>query len=260
MGIVNATPDSFSGDGVGGDEERAALLAEQFERDGADSIDLGAESTRPGAEPVPPEAEWRRLAPILRAVRASTSLPITVDTVHAAVAERALAAGADGVNDIHGLRGDTGMADVVAGAGVPLIAMHNQRGRAHTEVVADICAGFAETLEIAAAAGIQRDHIVLDPGFGFGWSAEQNFELVRRLAELRVAGLPLLLGPSRKSAIGLVLGAEPGDRLEGTAALVALAIAGGADIVRVHDVREMARVARMSDAVVRANWKLESSP
>lgn len=255
MAIINVTPDSFSGDGTGGDVEAAVALAKRFEAEGADILDIGGESTRPGAAPLSPADEEARVIPAIEAVRAATALPLSIDTRHAEVACAALAAGAAMVNDVTGLRGDPAMAEVVAGAAVPLVAMHNQRGRPFNDVAGDIRAGFEATLALADAAGIDRGKIILDPGFGFGWTPEQNLEMVRRLPELWDFGLPLLLGPSRKSTIGLILKAEVDQRLEGTAAAVALSIAAGADIVRVHDVAEMARVARVADAIARGNWR-----
>ena len=254
MGILNVTPDSFSGDGQL-QPEGIADLARRFEAEGADILDIGAESSRPGAAELAPADELARLLPALHAVLAATTLPVSVDTYHATVAAAALAAGAAAINDIYGLRYDPAMAGVVAASGAGLIAMHNQRGRAHHDVVRDINDGFNATLAIAREAGIAEERIVLDPGFGFGWAPEQNLEMVRRLPELWMHELPLLLGPSRKSTIGLVLDAEVDDRLEGTAALAALAVAGGCDMVRVHDVAEMARVIRVADATVRGLWR-----
>ncbi|GBD23721.1 Dihydropteroate synthase [bacterium HR29] len=257
MAIINVTPDSFSGDGTGGDPAKAAELARRFEAAGADIIDIGAESSRPGAEPLAAEVELDRLMPSLVAVRAVTNLPISVDTYHATTARRALEAGADMLNDIWGLRFDPEMARVAAEAGVPVVAMHNQRGRPFHELIADIACGFEASLAIAADAGIPPSRIILDPGFGFGWTPEQNLEMVRRLRELWRFDLPLLLGPSRKSTIGLVLDAPVDQRLEGTAAVAALAIAGGVDILRVHDVEQVVKVARMADAVVRGRWRAQ---
>ncbi len=254
MGIINVTPDSFSGDGLATDLAAAAALARQFEADGADILDIGGESSRPGASPLPPGEEGARVVPAIAAVRAVSALPISVDTCHAAVADAALAAGADIVNDIWGLRHDPDMAGVAARHGASLVAMHNQRGREHHDVISDIRTGFEATLALAEGAGIEAGKIILDPGFGFGWSPGQNLEMLRRLPELWDLQLPLLLGPSRKSTIGLVLNAPAEDRLEGTAAAVAIAIAAGADIVRVHDVREMGRVVRVADAAVRGRW------
>ncbi len=254
MGIINATPDSFSGDGLGGDVNAAVAQARQMEADGADWLDIGGESSRPGAEGLDPAEETRRVVPVIEAVRATTNLPLSVDTCHAAVARAALAAGAGAVNDIWGLRHDPEMAGVVADAGAVLIGMHNQRGRPATnDVIGAITAGFQETLRIAAEHGIPDDRIILDPGFGFGWTPEQNLQMVRDLIFLWAARFPypLLLGTSQKSTIGHILGGAPVDqRLEGTAASVALSIASGADIVRVHDVAAMVKVARVSDAFV----------
>lgn len=255
MAIVNATPDSFSGDGHAGDIGSVAARARQFEAAGADIIDVGGASTRPGADPVSPGEECRRVVPAIEAVRAATGLPISVDTYHASVAEAALDAGADVVNDIWGLREDPAMAATVARRGVPLVAMHNQRGRDHRDVAGDIAAGFGETLRLASEAGIPDARIILDPGFGFGWSETQNLEMVRRLPELWTFGLPLLVGPSRKSTIGAVLGEPVERRVEGTAAVVALCVAAGADIVRVHDVEQMRKVVALADAVARNNWR-----
>ena len=255
MVIVNVTPDSFSGDGIGGDAQAAAALARTFEEAGADIIDVGAESTRPGAVPVTPAEEAARAIPAVAAIRAATGLPISIDTQHAEVAEASLDAGADMVNDINGLRADTAMAGVVARRGAALVAMHNQRGRPPGDVVANVLAGWTESLRLAQETGIPRDHIILDPGFGFGWTPEENLQLIRRLDELAVAGQPLLLGPSRKSTLGLVLDAPVEGRLEGTAAAVAIAIAKGVDLVRVHDVAEMGKVAAVADAISRGRWR-----
>jgi dihydropteroate synthase len=254
MAIINATPDSFSGDGIAGHPERAAQLAIEFEAGGADILDLGGESSRPGAEPLGPEEEAARVLPALRAIRGVTDLPISIDTYHASVARAALAEGADMVNDIHGMQFDPAMAGEVAAAGAAIVVMHNQRGRRFHDVIHDIRSGFERTLCIAAKAGIDDSRVILDPGFGFGWKHARNFEMIRRLPELWDLGYPLLLGPSRKSTLGALLGLPVDQRIEGTGATVALAIAGGADIVRVHDVAEIARVVRVSDAIVRANW------
>ncbi len=259
MGIINVTPDSFSGDGLDGDSAAAVRQALAMEAAGADWLDIGGQSSRPGAVELSAEDEARRVVPCIEAVRAATRLPISVDTFHAAVARAAIAAGADAVNDIWGLRHDQEMARLFAEGGAALIAMHNQRGRRFHGVAGDVVAGFEATLALCARHGIPLERVILDPGFGFGWTPEQNLEMLRRLPELWRFELPLLLGTSRKSTIGFVLDAPVEERLEGTAATVALSIAGGADIVRVHDVREMVRVARVSDAVVRANWRHEAA-
>jgi dihydropteroate synthase len=264
MGIINVTPDSFSGDGVGGDVQAAVRQARRFVAAGADILDIGGESTRPGARPVSARTEIRRVVPAIRAIaQALPRTPISVDTWKAEVAQAALAAGAHLVNDVWGLQRDPAMAAVVAQAGCPVVVMHNRtappardevgghyRDVAYEDLMADIIAGLRASIARARAAGIPEERIIVDPGLGFGKTAEQNLEVMRRLREVRSLGRPVLVGPSRKSTIGRVLGLPPEKRQEGTAALVTLAIAGGADIVRVHDVRQMVRVVRMTDAVV----------
>ncbi len=259
MGIVNLTPDSFSGDGLGGDPGAAVALAQRMEADGADIIDVGAESTRPGSQPISAEAEINRLLPSLSAICNAVSIPVSVDTYKAQVARRAIDAGAAMVNDVWGLLADGAMAKVVADASVPVILMHNQREPQYDDLVPDVISGLQRIATIAQSAGIPRNNIILDPGIGFGKTADHNLELIRRLPELQTLGFPLLLGVSRKSTIGRVLGVPPEERLEGTAAAVAMSIAGGADVVRVHDVREMVRVARMTDAIVR-EWRPDEWP
>jgi dihydropteroate synthase len=252
MAILNVTPDSFSGDGLAEQAPAAvAAAAERAAADGADLLDLGAESTRPGHQPVSAADELARLLPALATVRPRVALPISVDTSKAAVAEAALAAGADLVNDVRGLRRDPDLASIVARAGVPVVVMHDVPPDGRGDLLTSVLRELSRRLDAALAAGIAWDKLIVDPGFGFGKEWRQNLELLRRLGELRALGRPILAGTSRKSTIGKVLGLPPEDRLEGTAATVALAVAGGADIVRVHDVRAMARIARMSDAVVR---------
>ncbi len=251
MAIVNATPDSFSADGLAGQPERAGEHAASAVADGADLIDIGAESTRPGHTPISAEEELARLLPVLRAVAVRVDVPISVDTTKAAVAEAALRAGASLVNDVRGLTADRDLAAVVARAGVPAVVMHDLPPDGRGDLVTSIVRELARRLDLALAAGIAWDLLIVDPGFGFGKDWRQNLELLRRLDELRVLGRPILAGTSRKSTIGRVLGVPEGDRMEGTAATVSLAIAHGADIVRVHDARPMVRVARMTDAVVR---------
>lgn len=258
MGVINVTPDSFSGDGLGADPAAAARQAAAFEAAGAHILDIGGQSSRPGAPDLDPGEEARRVIPCIEAARAASTLPISVDTFHAAVADLAIPAGAGIVNDIWGMRFDPEMPAVVARHGVPLVAMHNQRGRDFHDVVTDIADGFQATLALCHRHGIAPDQVILDPGFGFGWTPEQNLEILRRLPELWEFRLPLLVGTSRKSTIGFVLDAPVEARLEGTAATVALAIAAGADIVRVHDVAEVAKVVKVTDAIVRGNWKYEA--
>jgi dihydropteroate synthase len=251
MGIVNVTPDSFSGDGLAHDVPAAVEQALRMCREGADIIDVGGESTRPGFEPISAEEEIRRTVPVIERLVREVDAPVSIDTYKAEVALAALAVGAAMVNDVHGFRRDPEVAAAAAESGVPAVAMHNQRGREFRDVIGDITAGLLESLRAAGERGLPRERVIVDPGFNFGWTEEQALEMLRRLSELRTLGRPMLVGTSRKSTIGAVLGLPVEERLEGTAATVALAIAGGADIVRVHDVKEMARVARMADAVVR---------
>jgi dihydropteroate synthase len=254
MGIVNVTPDSFSGDGVM-DLDAAVSQARQMEQDGADLIDIGAESTRPETWSGPglsADQELARVIPVVDRVAATVSVPISIDTYKASVAEQAMRAGATVVNDVWGLRRDAAMAGVVARASVPVILMHNKPGGGYRDLIGEIAQSLLESVALARASGIADDHIIIDPGIGFGKTREENLEIVRRLPELRSIGFPLLIGPSRKSFIGKTLDLPANERLEGTAAAVALSIAGGADIVRVHDVKPMVRVARMADAIARA--------
>lgn len=256
MGILNITPDSFSGDGIGTDLDAAIKKAEQMQLDGADILDIGGESSRPvwaypEAREIPVEEEIERIVPVIQAVTDRIDIPVSVDTWKAEVAEAAIQAGASLVNDIWGFKRDPEIAKVVAKAGVPAVLMHNQEGTDYDNLVPDIISALGECLKIASEAGVPRENIILDPGIGFGKNAEQNLEVQRRLGEFAELGRPILIGTSRKSTIGLVLDLPVEDRVEGTAATVALSIAGGADIVRVHDVKEMVRVAIMSDAIVR---------
>ncbi len=251
MAIINATPDSFSGDGLAGQPSTAADLAAASVADGADLIDIGAESTRPGHQPVTVDVELARLLPVVKAVAAGVEVPISVDTSKAAVADAALRAGASIINDVRGFTADPEHASVVAAHGVPAVVMHDVPADGRGDLLTSILRELSRRLDRAVAAGIAWERLIVDPGFGFGKDWRQNLELLHRLEELRALGRPILAGTSRKSTIGRVLGLPKPDRVEGTAATVALAIAGGADIVRVHDVRPMARVARMSDAVVR---------
>ncbi|MCY4615001.1 MAG: dihydropteroate synthase [Chloroflexi bacterium] len=251
MGIVNVTPDSFSGDGVL-DPARAADQAARMVAEGADLIDVGAESTRPGHAPLSVDDEWTRLEAPLRAIRAAVDAPITVDTSKAGVAERAFDVGADALNDVGGLLGDAGLAPLLARRELPAVVMHNQRDRTFGgDVIGDIRVGLRESIEAAKQAGVDAGRLILDPGFGFGWEPAQNLEMVRRLGELRELGRPLLVGVSRKSTLGLVLNKPEPERLWGTAAAVALAVQAGADIVRVQDVAEMSDVVRIADAATR---------
>jgi dihydropteroate synthase len=267
MGVINVSPDSFSGDGLASADD-ALAQARRFVDEGADILDVGGQSTRPGAnkseagfDEISDDEEIARVVPVVERIRgALPDTPISVDTYKPAVARAALDAGAHMLNDIEGFRRHPEMARVAADAGVPAVVMHNQRGRTSLDVIADITAGLRESLRIAEGAGLPRERLIIDPGFGFGWRPEQNIEMLRRLGELRAIGLPILVGTSRKSTIGAVLGgAAVEERLFGTAASVALSIANGADIVRVHDVAAMRHVALVADAVVRG-YSREDAP
>jgi len=287
MGILNLTPDSFSGDGLlpsppapltpasppifnknGGRGERGVDQARRFLAAGADILDIGGESTRPGSQPVDTDEELRRVLPTIRSIAAEfPDALISIDTYKAAVADEALKAGAHIINDVWGLRADPELAAVAARVKAAVVLMHNRSKPANVEVrerlgnayvaaeyqdlIEDVKRELLESVAIARAAGIPDEHILLDPGIGFGKTVEQNLELVNRLDEIRALGFPVLLGPSRKSFIGYTLDLPPDQRLEGTAAAVAIGITRGADIVRVHDVEYMLRVARMADALVR---------
>ncbi|MGH7608740.1 MAG: dihydropteroate synthase [Candidatus Dormibacteria bacterium] len=252
LGVVNVTPDSFSGDGVGGDPGAALARARELVAEGADALDLGGESTRPGHTPVTAEQELARVLPALRLIAAALPVPVFVDTSKAVVAEAVLGEGAAAINDVWGLRRDPGMAEVVAAAGVPVICMHNQDGNEYQDLVGEVLACFRESLARAGQAGIPAQQVVLDPGLGFGKGHAQNLEVLRRLPELRVLGPSLLVGPSRKSLIGWLLDERPpGERLLGTAAVCAWAVAHGADWVRVHDVAAIRDVVRVTDALAR---------
>ena len=259
MGVINVTPDSFSGDGLGTDVEAARQLALQFQQWGADIVDVGGESTRPasiyaGAAATSLDEELSRVIPAIQAIADDLEIPISVDTYRARVAREAVAAGASMINDVWALQRDPKMLVVAAETQVPVVLMHNQQGTDYNDVIPDVIAALRRISEAAIEAGVAKERIILDPGIGFGKTAEHNLEILRRLEEFRDLGRPLLVGMSRKSTIGYVLELPIDERLEGTAACVALSIAGGADIVRVHDVKEMARVARMADAIVRG-WK-----
>lgn len=255
MGIINVTPDSFSGDGSGGDIESALERARRFAADGADILDVGGESTRPDACEVPTEVELRRVIPVIERLASEIALPISIDTYKSEVAERALGAGASLLNDVWALKKDLTLATLAARRRVPILLMANQRGEKHRRIMPAVTADLVRAISQARNEGVPAENILIDPGIGFGKTLDQNLEIMRRLRELRALGQPILLGTSRKSMIGLVLGLPPQERLEGTAATVAIAIANGADIVRVHDVAEMARVCRMADAIVRPKIK-----
>jgi len=251
MAIINATPDSFSGDGIAGNPKLAGDFAAAAVASGADVIDIGAESTRPGHQPVNAKDELARLMPVLEAVATRVTIPISVDTSKAVVADAALRAGASIVNDVRGLMGDPELASVIGTHAAPVVIMHDVPPGGPGDLLTEIVRELSRRLDRALAAGIAWERLIIDPGFGFGKDWRQNLELLRRLGELRILGRPILAGTSRKGTIGRVLDLVAQDRAEGTAATVALAIVGGADMVRVHDVQAMVRVARMTDAVIR---------
>jgi dihydropteroate synthase len=250
MGIVNVTPDSFSGDGLS-DADAAIAQARRFVAEGADIIDIGGESTRPDFVPVTSDEELSRVVPVIEKLAGDLPVPLSIDTGRAEVARAAVAAGARMINDVWGLKRDARMAGVAGEAGVPLVITQNQRGKGFRRFFPELIADLRRSLEKAQESGVIWENLIVDPGIGFGKTIEQNLEIVRRLADLRTLGRPILLGTSRKSFIGLVLDQPVDRRLEGTAASVAIGIANGADIVRVHDVEQMVKVVRMSDAVVR---------
>lgn len=251
MGILNLTPDSFSDGGKFFDVDKAVAHALKMVEAGADIIDVGAESTRPGYTPVEAEEELQRLVPILERLLKEVHVPISVDTYKAATAQKVLDMGVDMINDVWGLQRDTQLAQVVADYGAPIVVMHNQNSTEYDNFMGDIIAFLRKSVEIAEEAGIASDKIIIDPGVGFGKTLEHNLEIMDRLDELKTLGKAILLGTSRKSMIGKVLDLPVEERIEGTAATVALGIAKGADIIRVHDVKEMARVCKMMDAMVR---------
>jgi dihydropteroate synthase len=264
MGVLNVTPDSFSDGGKFLDPQKAIERALAMERDGADLLDLGGESTRPGSVGTSAETELARILPVLEGLRGVLKIPISIDTRKGEVAEAAIAAGAEIINDVSGLKSDTRIAEVAARRGVPLILMH-MRGEPRTmqkvafarDVMKDVCSGLRTSVARARKAGVRKSQIAIDPGIGFGKSFDQNYELLRKLPELAKLGYPLLVGTSRKGFLGATLAkdgkpAPPEERIWATAATVAASILGGAHIVRVHDVPEMVQVARVCDCVLGA--------
>lgn len=272
MGIINVTPDSFSGDGLIGHNqgwvERAVAQAKQFVENGAHILDVGGESTRPGAAAVSADVEKTRVMPVIEALVNEVAVPISIDTYKAEIAAAALEAGAHMVNDVWGLRMDPAMAGLCAQRHVPIVITHNRSrprnaqqeerlggryvGTHYDDLLADVASELQDSIALAAAAGIPDEHIILDPGIGFGKTVEQNLTLLNRLDYFQALGYPLLLGTSNKSFIGYTLNLPPEDRLEGTAATVAVGIMRGADMVRVHHVKAISRIARMTDAIVRS--------
>lgn len=272
MGILNVTPDSFSGDGIiaKGDSVRVSIeQARSFAASNVDILDVGGESTRPGSAPVTVGEELQRVIPVIRVLKENfPDILISIDTYKAHVAEAAIKAGAHIINDVWGLRADPALANIVAKYKTPVILMHNRSNPASIEVraqlgnayigseyqdlIEDVKRELMDSVTLARVAGISDERIILDPGIGFGKTVAHNLELINRLDEIRALGFPVLLGPSRKSFIGFTLDLPADQRVEGTAAAIAIGIARGADIVRVHDVEHMRRIAKMADAIVRS--------
>ena len=257
MGILNVTPDSFSDGGKYFDEDKAVRRAIQMVEDGADIIDIGGESTRPGAEPVTIEEELRRTVPVIKSVVKHVRIPISIDTYKSEVARRALDAGAAMINDISGLNFDPEMARVAAQSGVPVIIMHikgepknMQRNPVYHALIPEICEYLQDGIKRSVDTGISADKIIIDPGIGFGKTFEHNLEIIHNLAAFKILEKPIMVGPSRKAFLGKILGDVPSEeRLEGTAVAIAISIINGAHIIRVHDVREMVRIAKVADAI-----------
>ena len=262
MGILNVTPDSFSDGGMYFSRERAIEQALRMVEEGADIIDIGGESTRPGAEKVSVKEETGRVVPVIEALAKEVPVPLSIDTCKSAVAEAAISAGASLINDISGLRFDRRMAHVAVRHDVPVVIMHMrgtpknmQDNPVYRALIPEIMDYLHEGIAIARRAGVRDDRIIIDPGIGFGKTVEHNLEIIRRLGEFTGFEKPILLGHSRKSFIGKILGGLPaGERLEGTAAAAAIGIFNGASIIRVHDIKEMVRVARIADAISRGSW------
>ena len=258
MGILNLTPDSFSGDGIYGDAGRAVEIAVRMVEEGADIIDVGGESTRPGSAPVAAGEELKRVAPVIKKLSAKIGVPISVDTRKRDVALAALDNGASIINDISGLEADEGMAQVVSQYNADIVIMHMkgtpetmQKNPTYDDLIEEIISKLSQLVARAEEKGVKKENIIIDPGIGFGKTFEHNLKILNNLSRFKVLGKPILVGPSRKSFIGTILNVKPQERIFGTAASVALAIRNGADIIRVHDVKEMKQVAGVADAIVR---------
>lgn len=252
MGILNVTPDSFSDGGEFNEIEAAVEHAKAMIREGADIIDIGGESTRPGSEEVGTEEELSRVLPIVKRLAKEINVPISVDTYKAKVADEVLNAGAHIINDVWGLQRDPDMALIIAKHDVPIVIMHNQEGHEYEgDIMEEICSFLKKSINIALDAGVKKENIILDPGIGFGKTPDQNIHVMSRLGELNDLGYPILLGTSRKSMLGKVLDLPPKERVEGTLATTTMGIIQGVDIVRVHDIKENLRTIKVTDAIVR---------
>lgn len=252
MGILNVTPDSFSDGGKFNEVELAVKHAEELIRDGADIIDVGGESTRPNFEPVGVDEEINRVVPIIKAIKEKFDVIISIDTYKAKTAEEAIKAGADIINDVWGFKKDKDMAKVAAKYNVPCILMHNREKKPYTNLMHDIVMDLAESIDIALEAGVKRDNIILDPGIGFAKTYEENLVVMNNLEKIKSLGLPVLLGTSRKSMIGLTLDLPVTERVEGTVATTVIGIMKGCEFIRVHDVLENKRACVMTDAILKA--------
>lgn len=250
MGILNVTPDSFSDGGKYNQADRAMRHVEEMIEEGADIIDVGGESTRPGYTVLPAQEEIERTVPVIEKIKSGFDIPVSLDTYKSEVAAAGIRAGADMINDIWGLRYDSGMASVLAECGLPCCLMHNRKDTAYHDFMQEVASDLEETLRIASEAGIGKDRILLDPGVGFGKTCENNLEIMNRLEELHRFGCPLLLGTSRKSVIGLTLGLPAEERLEGTLTTTVFGVIKGCSFVRVHDVKENVRAIRMAEAIL----------
>lgn len=250
MGILNVTPDSFSDGGRWNDRERALQHVEEMIKEGADIIDIGGESTRPGYTLLSSREEIDRVAPVIEAVKERFDIPVSLDTYKAEVAQAGIAAGADLVNDIWGLKWDGKMAGVIAKSGLPCCLMHNRKNAQYENYMQDVAADLSESIFLAGRAGIDDGKIILDPGVGFAKTYEQNLEVINCLEELKVLGYPLLLGCSRKSVIGLTLDLPADQRVEGTLVTTVMAVMKGCMFVRVHDVKENVRAVKMAEAIL----------
>ena len=257
MGIINVSPDSFSGDGFDDDVQSVINQGLRFQTEGADILDVGAQSTRPGYEEITDDEELRRLIPALEALIDAVSIPISVDTYKPVVARAAVETGASIINDIWGLKYNPNIALISAEYETPIIMMHNQHTTQYDDLIPNMLESLNNSINVALDSGVAKRNIILDPGIGFGKTPDQNLEIIKRLKEFSTLGYPLLIGTSRKSTIGYILESPPDQRIEGTASTIALSIAAGVDIIRVHDVKEMVKVSRMTDAIVRG-WRPEN--
>ena len=251
MGILNVTPDSFSDGGKWNDKDKALKRVEEMVEEGADVIDIGGESTRPGYTPLSASEEIDRVAPVIEAVKVNFDVPVSIDTCKGEVAKAGIAAGADLINDIWGLKCDDFIARVIADSGLPCCLMHNRKNNNYNNFVEEVIADLKETVRLAAQAGIDRDKIILDPGVGFAKSYEENLEIINRLESLHMLGCPILLGCSRKSVIGLTLDLPVEQRIEGTLATTVIGVMKGCMFVRVHDVKENVRAIKMTEAILK---------